>query len=101
MAEWYPPIEPYASGLLDAGDGTAVYWEACGNPAGKPALSVYGGPGTGCGPNMRRGFDPERYRVVLLDQRDCRRSTPHASDPANRHEPEHHRAPAGGHGAAA
>lgn len=33
MAEWYPPIEPYASGLLDAGDGTAMYWETCGNPA--------------------------------------------------------------------
>jgi proline iminopeptidase len=82
MAEWYPPIEPYASGLLDAGDGTAMYWETCGNPAGKPALFVHGGPGTGCGPNMRRGFDPERYRVVLFDQRGCGRSTPHASDPA-------------------
>jgi pimeloyl-ACP methyl ester carboxylesterase len=55
MAELYPPIEPYQAGLLGAGDGTAVYWEACGNPDGKPALFVHGGPGSGCGPNQRRG----------------------------------------------
>jgi proline iminopeptidase len=71
VAELYPPIEPYHSGLLDVGDGNLVYWEACGNPTGKPAVMVHGGPGSGCGPNMRRCFDPERYRAVLFDQRGC------------------------------
>src|SRR3954470_22304929 len=78
----YPPIEPYDHGLLDVGDGNRVYWETCGNPAGKPALVVHGGPGSGCSPGMRRGVDPERYRAVLFDQRGCGRSRPHASDPA-------------------
>src|SRR3970282_14863 len=82
MAEPYPPIEPYDHGMLDVGDGNLVYWEVCGNQDGKPALVVHGGPGSGCGPGNRRYFDPERYRVVLFDQRGCGRSTPHASDPA-------------------
>lgn len=82
MGELYPPIEPYDKGMLDVGDGNLVYWEACGNPAGKPALVVHGGPGSGCGTWTRRYFDPDRYRVVLFDQRGCGRSTPHASDPA-------------------
>ncbi|GAA4517294.1 prolyl aminopeptidase [Actinoallomurus oryzae] len=82
MSEPYPPIEPYDQGMLEVGDGNLVYWEACGNPAGKPALVVHGGPGSGCGTWMRRYFDPDRYRVVLFDQRGCGRSTPHASDPA-------------------
>jgi len=82
MAEPFPPIEPYDHGMLDVGDGNLVYWEVCGNPEGKPALVVHGGPGSGCGPGSRRYFDPERYRVVLFDQRGCGRSTPHASDPA-------------------
>jgi proline iminopeptidase len=78
----YPPLEPYAHGLLDFGDGELVYWEACGNPDGKPALYVHGGPGSGCTPTSRRFFDPNAYRIVLFDQRNCGRSTPHASDPA-------------------
>jgi proline iminopeptidase len=82
MTERYPPIEPYDRGLLDVGDANLVYWEVCGNPDGKPALVVHGGPGSGCGPGSRRYFDPERYRVVLFDQRGCGRSAPHASDPA-------------------
>jgi proline iminopeptidase len=82
MAEPYPPIEPYGQGMLDVGDGNLVYWEECGNPDGKPALVVHGGPGSGCRPGNRRYFDPERFRVVLFDQRGCGRSTPHASDPA-------------------
>jgi len=68
--------------MLDVGDGNVVYWEACGNPDGKPALVVHGGPGSGCGTGSRRYFDPERYRVILFDQRGCGRSIPHASDPA-------------------
>ncbi|MFI2210789.1 prolyl aminopeptidase [Streptomyces sp. NPDC020141] len=82
MTELYAPVEPYARGMLDVGDGNHVYWEECGNPEGKPALVVHGGPGSGCRPGMRRLFDPERYRIVLFDQRGCGRSTPHASDPA-------------------
>ena len=82
MVELYPPIEPYDQGLLDVGDGNLVYWETCGNPDGKPAVMVHGGPGQGVTPNMRRTFDPARYRAVLFDQRGCGRSTPHASDPA-------------------
>ncbi|HXW43671.1 MAG TPA: prolyl aminopeptidase [Streptosporangiaceae bacterium] len=82
MVELFPPIEPYDHGFLDVGDGNLVYWEACGNPAGKPAVMVHGGPGQGCSPNMRRMFDPALYRAILFDQRGCGRSTPHASDPA-------------------
>ncbi|MFI5284166.1 MAG: prolyl aminopeptidase, partial [Candidatus Dormibacterales bacterium] len=82
MAELYPDIEPYDQGLLDAGDGNQVYWEACGNPAGKPAVVLHGGPGSGCTPYFRKLFNPRVYRIVLLDQRNCGRSRPHASDPA-------------------
>ncbi|MEV4114635.1 prolyl aminopeptidase [Nonomuraea sp. NPDC049695] len=77
----FPPIEPYDHGHLDTGDGHLVYWEVCGNPSGKPALVVHGGPGSGCTPGQRRWFDPERYRIILFDQRNCGRSRPHASDP--------------------
>jgi proline iminopeptidase len=78
----YPPVEPFDHGRLDVGDGNLVYWEVCGHPEGKPAVVLHGGPGSGCSPAMRRFFDPGAYRVVLLDQRGCGRSTPHASDPA-------------------
>jgi proline iminopeptidase len=77
----YPPIEPYDSGLLDVGDGNSMYWEVCGNPDGKPAVMVHGGPGGGCTADHRRQFDPEAYRIVLFDQRNCGRSKPHAADP--------------------
>ena len=53
----YPEIEPYETGMLDVGDGNLVYWETCGNPAGKPAAVVHAGPGCGCGPGHRRSFD--------------------------------------------
>ena len=78
----YPPIEPYDSGMLDVGDGAEIYWEVCGDPKGKPAVMVHGGPGAGCSDKHRRQFDPEAYRIVLFDQRNCGRSTPHAADPA-------------------
>ena len=77
----FPAIEPYDSGLLDVGDGHRVYWECCGNPAGKPALYLHGGPGSGCSPGQRRFFDPAAYRVVLFDQRGSGRSRPLASAP--------------------
>ncbi|NLA64740.1 MAG: prolyl aminopeptidase [Leucobacter sp.] len=78
MRELYPPIEPYEHGMLPVGDGHEVYWEACGNPAGKPVVFLHGGPGGGCTADHRRYFDPAKYRIVLFDQRGCGRSTPHA-----------------------
>jgi proline iminopeptidase len=77
----YPAIEPYAHGLLAVGDGQEVYWETCGNPVGKPVVFLHGGPGGGCVLDHRRYFDPQKYRIVLFDQRGCGRSTPHASAP--------------------
>lgn len=76
----YPGTEPYDHGLLDVGDANLVYWEACGNPEGKPAVVLHGGPGSGCAPGWRRYFDPDTYRIILFDQRGCGRSTPNASD---------------------
>jgi proline iminopeptidase len=80
VAGRYPAIEPYEHGLLDVGDGHRIYWETCGNPKGKPALVLHGGPGSGCSATIREFFDPARYRVVLFDQRACGRSLPHASE---------------------
>jgi len=77
----YSPIEPYDNGMLQAGDGNLVYWETCGNPRGKPAVVLHGGPGSGCTQWHRRLFDPASYRIVLFDQRNCGRSRPHAGDP--------------------
>ncbi|MFJ3211210.1 prolyl aminopeptidase [Streptomyces flaveolus] len=78
----YPKTEPYDHGMLDVGDGNHVYWETSGNPHGKPALVLHGGPGSRTSPNLRRYFDPAAYRIVLLDQRGAGRSVPAASDPA-------------------
>ncbi|MEG3626134.1 prolyl aminopeptidase [Streptomyces poriticola] len=75
----YPEIEPYDAGKLDVGDGNRIHWETCGNPRGRPAVVLHGGPGSGASPAFRRYFDPAAYRIVLLDQRGCGRSTPHAS----------------------
>jgi proline iminopeptidase len=75
----FPAIEPYHHGTLDTGDGHQVYWELCGNPAGKPAVFLHGGPGSGCSPVHRQLFDPALYNILLFDQRGCGRSKPHAS----------------------
>lgn len=77
----FPAIDPYDSGMLDVGDGHRVYWECCGNPNGKPALYLHGGPGSGYTAGARRFFDPDVYRVVLFDQRGSGRSQPLASEP--------------------
>ena len=79
----YPPIEPYASGMLDVGDGHRLYWERCGTPGAKPTIFLHGGPGGGSSPAHRGQFDPARYDVLLFDQRGCGRSTPFASLEAN------------------
>ena len=75
-------IEPYATGMLDVGDGHRIYWETSGNPDGKPALVLHGGPGSGSTPGRRQNLDPQRYRIVQFDQRSCGRSTPSATDPS-------------------
>src|SRR5262249_57733591 len=62
--------------------GNFVYWETCGSPEGVPALIVHGGPGSGCTVGNRRSFDPDKFRIIIFDQRNCGRSLPHASDPA-------------------
>lgn len=77
----YPPIEPHRHGWLEVGDGHELYWEECGEPEGLPVLILHGGPGSGCTVNNRRYYDPDRYRIVLFDQRNCGRSRPHASLP--------------------
>ena len=75
----YPPIEPGRTGFLDVDGGHQIYYEECGNPAGKPAVFLHGGPGGGCTPAMRRFWNPELYRIILFDQRGAGRSKPHAS----------------------
>jgi len=80
MPERFPAIEPYDAGMLDVGDGQRVYWEVSGNPAGKPAVALHGGPGGGSAPGRRRLFDPDAYRLVQFDQRGCGRSTPSVAD---------------------
>jgi proline iminopeptidase len=77
---YYPPSEPYDSGWLEVGDGNELYWETCGNPLGKPAVVLHGGPGSGCSTGMRKMWNPDAYRVVLFDQRNCGRSRPHAAE---------------------
>lgn len=81
MTDLYPEIEPYQQGRLPVGDGNELYWEISGNPEGKPVVFLHGGPGGATSPKQRRLFDPDRYRIVLFDQRGCGRSTPHAADP--------------------
>lgn len=74
--EYYPPTEPFRHGYLDVPGGHRVYWEECGNPLGRPIVYLHGGPGIGCDTDDRRYFDPAKWRIILLDQRGCGRSTP-------------------------
>lgn len=79
----YPAIEPYESGMLDVGDGHNLYWELCGNPEGKPVVFLHGGPGGGSSPDHRRQFNPDKYKILVFDQRGCGKSTPYASLDSN------------------
>ena len=75
MQDLYPDILPYTTHRIDVGDRHSLYVEECGSPKGIPVVFLHGGPGAGFEPMHRRFFDPESYRVVLLDQRGCGRST--------------------------
>src|SRR6185437_10524253 len=75
----YPEIEPFETGWMSVGGPHEVYYEVCGNPRGKPAVVLHGGPGGAINPTMRRFFDAKKWRVALFDQRGCGRSRPNAS----------------------
>ena len=75
----YPEIQPYQTGMLDVGDGHSLYWELSGNPDGKPVVFLHGGPGGGSSPDHRRQFNPDKYKILVFDQRGCGKSTPYAS----------------------
>jgi len=75
----YPEIQPYDTGMLDVGDGHRLYWELCGNPDGKAVVFLHGGPGGGSSPDHRRQFNPDKYKILVFDQRGCGKSTPYAS----------------------
>ena len=79
----YPDFQPYETGHLDVGDGHSLYWELSGNPNGKPAVMLHGGPGGGSSPDHRRQWNPEKYKILVFDQRGCGKSTPYASLEAN------------------
>jgi proline iminopeptidase len=79
----YPAFDPYESGHLDVGDGHKLYWELSGNPDGKPVVFLHGGPGGGSSPDHRRQFNPDKYKILVFDQRGCGKSTPYASLEAN------------------
>jgi proline iminopeptidase len=79
MRVHYPAIKPYATHRVEVEAPHRLYLEECGNPDGVPVVFLHGGPGAGCREQDRCFFDPQRYRIVLFDQRGCGRSTPHAS----------------------
>ncbi len=79
MHTLYPELQPYVQHSLEVDPPHVLHIEECGNPAGIPVLFVHGGPGAGCENYHRRFYDPERYRIILFDQRGCGRSTPHAT----------------------
>lgn len=74
----FPPLEPYHTGTLAVDELHTLHFEECGNPEGRPAVFLHGGPGGGILPVYRQYFDPQKWRIVLLDQRGCGKSTPHA-----------------------
>ncbi len=76
MSSLYPPLEPYASGMLPVDGIHTLYWEQSGNPKGVPVLFIHGGPGGGTSPKHRQYFDPNHYRIILFDQRGAGKSTP-------------------------
>jgi len=83
MHTLFPEIEAFATHQIDTGDGHIIYMEQAGNPEGMPVIFLHGGPGSGCNPNHRRYFNPEKYHIIIFDQRGCNRSTPQGSTKNN------------------
>ncbi len=79
MRTLYPELHPYVQHTLKVDPPHQLHVEECGNPEGLPVVFLHGGPGSGCESYHRRFFDPDRYRIVLFDQRGSGRSTPHAA----------------------
>jgi len=79
MRTLYPEIECNESYRLEVSGGHELYVEECGNPEGIPVIFLHGGPGSGCNENHRRYFNPEKYRIIIFDQRGCNRSSPQGS----------------------
>ncbi len=77
-SELWPEIEPYYSGYLNVSDIHQIYFELCGNRDGKPVFVLHGGPGGSSSPYMRRFFNPEKFLIVLHDQRGAGKSKPYA-----------------------
>lgn len=75
----WPEIEPYNMEFLQVSNIHNLYIEECGNPDGTPVLVLHGGPGAGSYPQLRRFFNPSKYRIILFDQRGSGKSTPLAS----------------------
>jgi len=78
MKKLYPAIEPYKVHQIETDSPHSLYIEECGCEDGEPIVFLHGGPGAGCENHHRRFFDPDKYRIILFDQRGCGRSTPHA-----------------------
>jgi len=78
MREPYPLIEPYNEGKLQVSDLHTIHFEQSGYPQGKPIVLLHGGPGGGCPPFYRQYFHPEKWRLIMFDQRGCGQSIPHA-----------------------
>ncbi|WCJ63172.1 prolyl aminopeptidase [Agrobacterium tumefaciens] len=80
MAKIFPEITPFETILLDVSEGHRLHVTIAGNPAGRPAILLHGGPGSGLSATARRYFDPAFYRIIQFDQRGCGKSTPNAAD---------------------
>ncbi len=81
--EWkYPAIEAYDSGHLSVSEHPPhhMHWAEYGNPKGEPVIFIHGGPGGGSHAKYARFFNPNRYRVLMFDQRGCGESIPHVKD---------------------
>lgn len=79
----HPPLDPHTTGLMPVTGGHVIYFEEAGSPSGVPVICLHGGPGGGISADMRRFFDPARWRIALFDQRGCGHSKPFASLDSN------------------